>query len=180
MCIARFSLSQLPQLASGFPLDDGLTKGPVNRAVSTTSPSATACQRSYPSGTRSPGDSFSPFLSPWALVMCRTTHMGTSSVLITLTKLCKTSRDPEICFLLLRFNRNEKKKQNFYIWVSLNLEAKEIFFTVAGDRLKRILFPPTRSLWRMWRRAEQQITFQEISPRTPHCLPDHCLGQSHM
>lgn len=118
MCIARFSLSQLPQLASGLPLDDGLTKGPVNRAVSTTSPSATACQRSYPSGTRSPGDSFSPFLSPWALVMCRTTHMGTSSVLITLTKLCKTSRDPEICFLLLRFNRNEKKKNRISTYES--------------------------------------------------------------
>lgn len=105
-CAFRFSLSQLSQLVSGLPSDDRLAEGPVNTAVSTTSPSATACQRYYPSGTRSPGGSFSPFLSPWALVMSGRTHMGTSSVLIIFTKLCKTSGDSEICFLPLRFSRN--------------------------------------------------------------------------
>lgn len=45
------------------PSNDGFPEGPVNRAITTNSPSATACQRSHPSGMRSPCGSLSLFFS---------------------------------------------------------------------------------------------------------------------
>lgn len=57
-------------------------------------------------------------------------HMGTSSVLE------RTPGDPEICLLPVRFSKNYGQ-QNFYILVSLNLEVKEVFSTIA--RLKILL-----------------------------------------
>lgn len=43
--------------------NDGFTEGPVNRAITTTSPSVTACPHSHPSGIKSLCGSFSLFLS---------------------------------------------------------------------------------------------------------------------
>lgn len=58
-----FSFSQFPYLVSGLASNDGFTEGPVNRAITTTSPSVTACPHSHPSGIKSLCGSFSLFLS---------------------------------------------------------------------------------------------------------------------
>lgn len=58
-----FFFFQFPHLTSGLSSNDGFPEGPVNRAITTNSPSATACQRSHPSGMRSPCASLSLFLT---------------------------------------------------------------------------------------------------------------------
>ena len=120
---------------------DLFTERPVNRAITTTSPSATACQRSHPSGIKSCVVSFLiPFLlsvSPRVISVHRDiSHADSFSCQMDLWAPCN-------CLLLLRFSKNERK-QNFSILVSLNLEAKDIFSAVSRDGLKRILLGITR------------------------------------
>ena len=120
---------------------DLFTERPVNRAITTTSPSATACQRSHPSGIKSCVVSFLfPFLlsvSPRVISVHRDiSHVDSFSCQMDLWAPCN-------CLLLLRFSKNERK-QNFSILVSLNLEAKDIFSAVSRYGLKRILLGITR------------------------------------
>lgn len=52
VCISCFLLSQLPHPALRIFSHDGFPEGSANRALTTASPLATACQHSHPSGVR--------------------------------------------------------------------------------------------------------------------------------
>ena len=152
---------------------DLFTERPVNRAITTTSPSATACQRSHPSGIKSCVVSF---LIPFLLSVSRRvisvhrdiSHADSFSCQMDLWAPCN-------CLLPLRFSKKWKKTEFLHTCLLEFGSQGHIFCCFSRWTEEN----PTWNNQILCEECEGMldVNLWEISPKTPNCSVDHCLCQ---